>query len=104
MNKLTPFEQQHLQVFAQMQALLLQKKAIEEAETNLKEQLQKAMKEFGITSIDNDLVKITFVHESVSTTVDTKEVKKQEPDLWESLLKDYPKTTTRAEHIRIQVK
>lgn len=103
-NQVQIFEQQQMQVFKNLSDVTKQKKLLEEQEKNFKEQLEKAMDEHGIKSIDNQYIKITRVDGSTSTSIDLKELSKNEPKLYGELLEDYPKVSVRKPSIRFTVK
>lgn len=98
------FENQYLTVFQNLADVTKQKKALEDQEKKVKSQLEKLMDEYGIKSLDNQFIKIIRVAGSSSTTIDLKKLEEQEPDLFEDLLSDYPKTTTRKASVRFDVK
>lgn len=98
------FENQHMQVFQQLAQVTKTKKQLEEQEKNFKEQLEKAMDEHGIKSIDNQYLKITRVGESSSTSIDLKALEKEEPKLYAELLEDYPKVTNKKAYLTFKVK
>lgn len=104
MNELTEFEQANLVLMtklAQSEQLVREVKEMQDA---YKRELKDAMEKYNIKSIDNDLVKVTVVPESESTTVDLKTFKEKEPDEYDALLADYPKVVKRSSYVRIKVK
>jgi hypothetical protein len=103
-EELQVFENHYLAVFQNLAELTKQKKALEDQEKKFKSQLEKAMDEYGIKSLDNQFIKIIRVAGSSSTTIDLKKLEEQEPDLFKDLLADYPKTTTRKASVRFDVK
>lgn len=104
MNDLQVFQNQHMQVFKQLSEITKTKKVLEEQEKTMKEQLEKAMNEHGIQSIDNQYLKITRVSESSSTSIDLKTLEKKEPKLYGELLEDYPKVTNKKAYLTFKVK
>lgn len=104
MNDLQVFQNQHMQVFKQLSEITKTKKVLEEQEKIMKEQLEKAMNEHGIQSIDNQYLKITRVSESSSTSIDLKTLEKKEPKLYGELLEDYPKVTNKKAYLTFKVK
>ena len=100
------FDEQYLTVFQQLAALTLEKKKLEAQEKKVKEQIQSAMDQFGIKSIDNDYIKITRVEQGKdSVTVDLEAFAAAEPEEYAGLLKDYPKTVKgKAGYVRFNVK
>lgn len=103
-NEVQVFEQQHMQVFKQLADITKAKKQIEDQEKKVKEQLEKAMDEYDIKSIDNQYLKITRVNGSTSTSIDLKALEKEEPKLYSELLEDYPKVTTKKSYLTFKVK
>ena len=104
MNEIQIFEHQQLQAFKQLAEVTKTKKHLEEQEKKIKADLEKAMDLYEIKSFENQYIKITRVNGSTSTTVDLKEMEKEEPKLYAELLEDYPKVTTRKPSIRFNVK
>lgn len=100
------FEEQYLAIMSSLAAMTKQKKVLEDQEKNVKEQLEKAMDEFGIKSVDNQYLKITRVAASKGTkTVDLVKMQKEEPELFEELIADYPKTSgAKKSFVRFDVK
>lgn len=78
-----------LQVFKSSAAVVIktitdivtQKKALEDQEKLMKEKLQTAMEQFGIKSFDNEVLKVTYIAESVRNSVDSAKLKKNYPDI-----------------------
>ena len=100
------FEEQYLAVMSSLSAMTKQKKALEDQEKKVKEQLEKAMDEFGIKSVENQFLKITRVAASAGKqTVDLDKMQKKEPKLFEDLLADYPKISgAKKSFVRFDVK
>lgn len=87
-------------VIEQITALVKQKKRIEEQEKAMKEQLQKAMEEYGVKRFDNDSVSFTYVAPTVANTIDSKALKADLPDV----AAKYTKQTNKAGYVKITVK
>lgn len=98
------FEKQHLQLFKKIADISKAKKQLEEQEAKVKQELEEAMNAYDIKSIDNQFIKITRVKESTSTTVDLKALKEKEPKLYDELLEDYPKTTSKKAYLTFKAK
>lgn len=98
------FQEQHMQVFKQLADLTKSKKQLEEQEKKVKEDLEAAMDQFDIKSIDNQFLKITRVNGSTSTSVDLKVLEEKEPKLYKELLEDYPKVTNKKAYLTFKVK
>ncbi|PEJ99312.1 hypothetical protein [Bacillus wiedmannii] len=104
MNEVQAFENKYLAVMTAIAIHTQQEKNLAEQSKKLKAELEKAMDEHSITSIDNDLIKITRVGATTSTSLDITKLKAEEPDLYGELLGDYPKTTNRKAHVKFTVK
>lgn len=104
MNELTEFEQANLVLMTKLAQSEQLVREVKEMQEGYKRELKDAMEKYNIKSIDNDLVKVTVVPESQSTTVDLKTFKEKEPDEYDALLADYPKVVKRSSYVRIKVK
>lgn len=104
MNELTEFEQANLVLMTKLAQSEQLVREVKEMQESYKRELKDAMQKYNIKSIDNDLVKVTVVPESESTTVDLKTFKEKEPDEYDALLADYPKVVKRSSYVRIKVK
>lgn len=104
MNSLEKFNSAGLEIMRDMRQMLITKKQIEEQEKRAKARLLDLMEEYGVKSVDNEFVRITYVDGSESVSIDLKEMEKQEPSLYSELLHDYPKVSRRSPSIRITVK
>lgn len=76
------------------------KKELENQDKLMREQLEKFMYEYGIKKFDNELISISYVEPSVSTSIDTTKIKKLYPDI----ANECSKTTNKKGYIRITVK
>lgn len=103
-NDIQQFEKNHLQYFKELGVLTEQKKSLERQEKEVKKQIQNAMEAYDIQSIDNEHLKITRIEPKTSVSIDLKEVEKKENELYEGLLKDYPKETKRAPYLKFTVR
>ena len=103
-EELQVFDQQYLVVFQNLAEVTKQKKVLEDQEKKVKSQLETLMDEYGIKSLDNQFIKITRVAGSTSTTIDLKKLETEEPELYNDLLVDYPKTTVKKASVRFNVK
>lgn len=97
-----PFTDAEVQIFEErynlacknLAEMVKQKKAFEEKEKEIKEQLEQVMDAYGIKSLENEFIKFTRIAENAGKqTIDVDAMKKKEPNLYEELLADYPKTT-----------
>ena len=79
-------------------------KELTETKDKVRAEIQRAMEDYNIRSIDNDIVKLTLVAPSISTTIDTKALRISDPVTYEDLLENYPKTTERKQSLRVTIK
>ena len=77
-----------------------QKKLLEEQEASLREQLEKAMNECGVKKFENELLSITYVGATTRTSIDSKALKKDLPEIAEK----YSKVSNVKSSIKITVK
>lgn len=103
-NEVAQFENKYLAVMTAIAIHTQQEKELAKKTKELKADLEKAMDEHGIKSIDNHLIKITRVEASTTTSVDFKKMQEEEPKLYAELLEDYPKVTNRKAHVKFTVK
>lgn len=76
------------------------RKALEAQDKEIRKQLADVMAFYGVRNVDNDILKITYVAESVRTSIDSARLKKDLPDIAEK----YSKTSKVGASIRITVK
>lgn len=69
-----------------------EKKTLEEREKTIKASIESNLNEEGYKT---DYVTVSYSSPSTTTTVDLKTLQEKEPDLYDDLLKDYPKVTNR---------
>lgn len=104
MNEITRFDHKYMSDMEGYAVIDQEIKNLTEKRNVFRDNLLEAMEKYDIKSIDNDVVKISLVEPSESTTVDLKKFEKQEPVDFAQLLEDYPKVTKRKSSIRITVK
>ena len=103
-ENLVKFETAYLATMQRVAELETIKKELEEQSKAIRKDLLKAMKYYNLVSVDNDFVTITRVAASTSKSINTKEMKLLEPDLYLTLVNKYPKVVERGESVRIKVK
>lgn len=103
-NQVQVFENKYLAQMQQLQQLVNHKKELEKTEKQIKKELEQAMNEYNIKSIDNEYLKITRVEASETVSIDLAAMKKKEPELYEELIEDYPKVRKRSAYVRFTVK
>jgi len=80
--------------------LFQMKKQMDEQEKMLKAELLKAMEMHGIKSFENDHIKMTYVAPTIKTTIDSKLLKKECPDIYAQ----YSKTSGVSASVRVSLK
>lgn len=105
MNELQQtFAEEHLTLLKNFADAEKRIKQEEKARDDFKKQIQCAMEEYGIKSLDCDLLKIAYVESSENTTIDTTKIRNKDEELYLELLANYPKVTKRKAYIRLTVK
>ena len=79
-------------------------KELEDTKKKVRKEIQEAMEFYGIRSFDNDILKLTLVAPSVSTTIDTSALRISDPDIYEELMEKYPKTVERKQSLRVTLR
>ena len=69
-----------------------EKKALDEREKTIKASIESNLNEEGYKT---DYVTVSYTSPSTSTSVDLKALKDKEPELYDDLLRDYPKVTNK---------
>lgn len=103
-NNVILYEQKYLESFKKLSELKKVKKEIEAIEKDVKAELSAALDEYDIKSIKNEYVSISRVKETSKTEIDLEKLKDAEPDLYNELLADYPKVSSKKAYIRIEAK
>lgn len=80
--------------------IVVQKKKLEEQEKLMKKKLLQAMEQHGVKSFENAKVKFMYVAPTKRTTIDSKKLKADHPDIAEA----YSKTSNVSASVRITVK
>lgn len=99
-NALATMQQKSAAVIQAIVDLVKQKKAIEDQEATMKEQLLKAMEQYGVKKFESADVSFTYVAPSTRTTIDSKALKADLPDV----AAKYSKTSNVAASVRVKVK
>lgn len=97
---LEAFKGNQITVLEQISKLVIQKKEIERAESDLKVKLQEAMEQYGIKKFTSDVLNITYVAATTSTSIDSAKLKKLHPDI----AAECSKTSSKKAYIKIEVK
>lgn len=80
--------------------LMLTKKQLEEEEKQLKEKLKEAMEFYGVKKFESDHLTITYVAETITTTIDTSKLKKKYPEI----VKECSRETKKSAYVRVSIK
>lgn len=99
-NAMTLFQNKAMMVMQSIVNINQQKKILEDRDKAVRQELQKAMDEFGIKSFENDLLKVTYVEPTTRTTIDSTRLKKELPAIAEK----YSKVSQVKGSVRIEVK
>ena len=79
-------------------------KELEDTKKKVRAEIQEAMEFYGIRSFENEILKLTLVAPSVSTTIDTSALRISDPDTYDKLIEVYPKKTERKQSLRVTVR
>lgn len=94
------FGNQQLAVLQKIATVVNMKKQCEEQEKELKDQLKQAMEKYGVKKFESDILNITYVAESVATSIDSAKLKKLHPDIAE----ECSKVSKKSAYIKVEVK
>lgn len=97
---LTTFGEQQITVIQKIADLVTAKKKIEEQEKELKDKLKVAMENYGIKKFESDILNITYVAATSSTTIDSTKLKKKYPDI----ASECSKVSAKSAYIKVTVK
>ncbi|TFE02868.1 hypothetical protein [Jeotgalibacillus salarius] len=103
-NEVTQFENKYLQAMVHLAIMEKQQKELTIKVKDAKAELEDAMAQHDIKSIDNDFLKVTWVKGSSSKSIDIKKLQEKEPKLYGELLEDYPKVTDKKAYVKFTVK
>lgn len=104
MNEATLFEEKNMSAFRTLAKLKEQKRQLDAEEKVINNMLLQRMQESNIASVDNDIVRINLIPETESVSLDTKALRKEDPDLYHDIENRYNKRVVKKAHIRITVK
>lgn len=99
-TSLEVFKNANIDVIDAISQLSVAKKQIEEQEKTMKEKLVEAMEAYGVTKFENEAIKITYYAPSQTTTIDSKRLKEEKPEI----AKEYSKTSSKKSYVKIEVK
>lgn len=99
-NAVVEFENQQLAVLQQIATVVNMKKQCEEQEKELKDKLKQAMEKYGVKKFTSDVLDITYVAETTSTSIDSAKLKKLHPEIAE----ECSKVSKKSSYIKVEVK
>lgn len=97
---LAEFENKQLALLQNIASLIKTKKELETQEAELKTKLQEAMEANGIKKFSSDILNITYIAATTSTSIDSAKLKKKYPDI----AAECSKTSNKKAYIKIEVK
>lgn len=97
---LTALEEKTLPIMKTIHYLVSQKKVLEQQEKQMKDKLKEAMEAAGVKQFENPLMKVTYIGQSTTTSVDTAKLKKRFPNVYE----ECQKTVNRSAYVKVEVK
>lgn len=103
-NSIEKFEERNMAAFQTLAMIAQSEKQLKAQKEEIKKILLDGMEKHNITSIDNDIVRINYIPESESVSLDTKALLKENPMLYHDIEAKYNKRTGRKAYIKITVK
>ena len=97
---LATFQAEQMAVIQRIADLVTEKKRVEDLEKKMKAQLLQAMEAYGLKKFENDVLSITYVAATTSTSIDSAKLKKKYP----AIAEECSKTSTKAAYVKISVK
>ena len=95
-------EYQHL--FREMALLEDEAKDIKKRQEEARETILRAMEKHNIKSFENDYLKVTYVSESESWSVDWKAFEFEEPEMYEDIARKFTKKRYRKAYVKVTVR
>lgn len=99
-NAMVEFGKSVLTVTREIANIANEKKRLEALDETMRKELQKAMEMYGVTTFENDFVKITHVAPTTKVSVDSKKLKAELPNVYEK----YSKTSNVNGYVKITAK
>ena len=103
-NNLGAFDNKYMVTMQKIADLEKTIKELDDTRKKVRAELQEAMEFYGLRSVDNDILTLTLVAPSVSTTIDTSALRREDPDTYDRLIEVYPKKTERRQSLRMKLK
>ena len=102
-TSLVSIEEKYMPVLLQIRDLEEEKRELENKIKSIKKQIEEAMTEYNVTSLKTSFMNIIKTKDSESVSLDTKKLKEVEPDLYDELMKKYPKVTKRSGSVQFRL-
>jgi len=99
-NQMVVFRSAVLTVTQTIASIAKEKAKLEDEDKKMREELEKAMSAYGVTNFENEFVKITHIDPTTKTTIDSKKLKQELPDIYSQ----YSKTSDVKGYVKISVK
>lgn len=80
------------------------KSQLDAEEKDLRKRVMANLDSCNLTKYSDDIYTVQFVGATESISIDTRALQKKDPIMFGQLVEDYPKTTKRAESVRISFK
>lgn len=97
---LTPVEEKCLPIMQTIKKIVLQKKALEAAEKDMKDKLKEIMEANGVKGFENPILKVTYIAQSTTNTLDSAKVKAKYPEVYQDCIK----TSVKSAYVKVEVK
>ena len=81
-NAAATFEEKQVALFQSIVEVIENKKRLEEQEKKLKEKLKLAMEQYGVKSFKNNKLSLTYVAETTTVKIDSKQIKEKYPNVY----------------------
>lgn len=94
------FKEVNMTILKKVVEIVNQKKALEAQEDELKAKIKDAMEKGNIKKFESEILNITYIAETSSTSVDSKKLKDQHPAIYE----ECSKVSKKSAYIKISVK
>lgn len=99
-NELVAFKSAVLGITQTIKNIQKEKERLDEENQRMRQELEKAMNAYGVTTFENEHVKITHVDATTKVSVDSKKLKAELPDIYAK----YSKATDVKGYVKITVK
>ena len=99
-NQMVAFKSSVLAITQSIANIAKQKEKLDAEDKKMREELQKAMESYGVDSFENEHVKITHIGATTKTSVDSKKLKAELPDIYQK----YSKVSNVGGYVKITVK